>query len=123
MRLLADQDIYAGTVTFLRESGHDVVTAAERGMSRAADADLLAAAGADGRILVTRDRDYGGLVFAEAAGAGVIYLRLLPSTVQAVHAELARVLSIYPSSELLEAFVIVEPGRHRLRRPAAGDSG
>ena len=42
MRLLTDQDVYAVTVQFLRERGHDVVTAAERGMSEAADVELLA---------------------------------------------------------------------------------
>ena len=37
MKLLADQDVYAATVAFLRDLGHDVDTAAERGLSRAAD--------------------------------------------------------------------------------------
>jgi hypothetical protein len=32
MKLLADQDVYAGTVAFLRGLGHDVDTAAERGV-------------------------------------------------------------------------------------------
>lgn len=86
-------------------------------MSSAADPDLLATAQADGRIFLTRDRDYGSLVFAGGSGGGVIYLRVLPSTVASVHAELARVLSQYPEAELLQSFVAVEPGRHRLRRP------
>ncbi len=34
MRFLADQDVYAARVQFLRKLGLDVVTAAERGMSR-----------------------------------------------------------------------------------------
>lgn len=80
----------------------------------------LATAGADGWVLVTRDRDYGGLVFAEALGRGVIYLRMLPSTIQAVHAELARVLTTYATADLLGALVVVEPGRHRVRRPMTG---
>ena len=41
MRLLADQDVYAATVQYLRGLGLDVVTAAERGMSRSEDAELL----------------------------------------------------------------------------------
>ena len=47
MRLLADQDVYAITVGYLRGLGHEVVTASEMGMSRSADADLLRAAQAD----------------------------------------------------------------------------
>lgn len=119
MTFLTDQDVYAATVVFLLDLGHDVATAAERGLSRAADADLLAIATAEGRVLVTRDRDYGGLVFVEALGAGVIYLRMLPATVQAVHAELSRVLTEYTAADLLGAFVVVEPARHRIRRPVA----
>lgn len=117
MRFLADQDVYASTTAFLRGLGHDVDTAAGRGLAAAADIDLLTLARAEGRVFVTRDRDYGGLVFAQATGGGVVYLRVLPSTVQAVHDELARVLGLYAEADLLEAFVVVEPGRHRVRRP------
>lgn len=123
MRLLADQDVYAATVQFLRGLGHDVATAAEQGMSQSADAELLRAARTEGRVFVTRDRDYGGLVFVQALGAGVLYLRALPSTLQAVHAELGRVLGLYSERELRGAFVVVEPGRHRVRKPAGDDAG
>ncbi len=122
MRLLTDQDVYAATVQFLRGLGHDVATAAERSLSRSADAELLRAAHAEGRLFVTRDRDYGGLVFMQTLGAGVLYLRVLPSTLQAVHAELERVLGLYGEGELQGAFVVVEPGRHRIRRAIIGGS-
>ncbi len=72
---------------------------------------------ADGRVLVTRDRDFGQLTFADELGSGVIDLRIRPQTVQAVHAELSRVLAIYSEPDLLDAFVVVEPGSHRVRRP------
>lgn len=125
MKLFADHNIYATTVRFLRDLGHDVVTASERTMSAARDPDLLLAAAADGRVFVTRDRDFGGLVFLQALGAGVVYLRMPPSALGAVHAELARVLGLYGPAELSGAFVVVEPGRHRVRRPAVppDDSG
>lgn len=116
MRLLTDQDVYAVTVRFLQQAGHDVVTAGQLAMSRASDSDLLQAAKSDRRILVTRDRDYGALVFVEGLSTGVIYLRMTASTIALVHSELSRVLTLYSESELLTAFVVVEPGRHRLRR-------
>jgi predicted nuclease of predicted toxin-antitoxin system len=68
------------------------------------------------RIFVTRDRDFGALVFVRGNGSGVIYLRILPSTQDAVHAELARVLTLYREPELMASFVVIEPGRHRLRK-------
>src|SRR5439155_12119368 len=120
MRLLADQDVVPATVRFLRGLGHDVETASERGLSRAPDSDLLRVAQENERVFVTRDRDYGGLVFRQALGAGVLYLRVLPSTLQAVHAELGRVLGLYGEGELKGAFVVVEPGRHRIRRAVGG---
>ncbi len=83
---------------------------------------MLASAQADQRILVTRDRDYGAIVFVQGGGSGVIYLRTAPSTIAAVHAELERVLSLYTEQELQHSFVVIEPGSHRVRRlppPAA----
>jgi predicted nuclease of predicted toxin-antitoxin system len=117
MKFLADQDVYAATVTFLRGLAHDVVTASGLGMAQAADAELLRVAHEEVRIFVTRDRDYGGLVFVQGSGPGVIYLRILPSTVSAIHAELERVLTLYSEQELQGSFVVVEPGRHRIRKP------
>jgi predicted nuclease of predicted toxin-antitoxin system len=116
MKFLVDQDVYAGTIGFLRGLGHDVVAAVQLGLSRAEDRELLRVAHEQERILVTRDRDFGALVFVQGSGPGVIYLRLLPSIQVAVHAELGRVLTLYSESELQRAFVVIEPGRHRIRR-------
>src|SRR4051794_27295864 len=110
MKLLADQDVYTATVRFLRDLGQDLATAAERDLSQSADADLLQAAHAEGRVFVTRVRDYGALIFVRALGAGVLYLRVLPSTLQAVRTELERVLGLYSGAEIQGTFVVVEPG-------------
>mgnify|MGYP001091428199 CR=1 FL=1 len=80
MRLLLDQDIYAVTAIFLIEAGHDVVLAAQIGLSRARDEEILKVAEEQNRILVTGDRDYGNLVFVGGMGSGVIYLRILLTT-------------------------------------------
>ena len=118
MMFLADQDVYAVTIRLLEALGHDVVKAAQLGLSQAEDVELLRVAQEQRRILLTRDRDYGGLIFLGPGGAGVIYLRVLPSTQTAVHAELERILSLYTEPVLQASFVVVEPGRHRIRRVA-----
>lgn len=115
MKFLLDQDVYAVTGRFLSSLGHDVVYASELGLSRADDSALLVSAREKDRILVTRDRDFGGLVFVRGVGAGILYLRVLPSTIQAVHDELKIVLGRYQESELKTAFVVIEPYRHRFR--------
>src|SRR5207237_9702948 len=89
---------------------------ARLGFAQADDADLLRVAQEQARLFVTRDRDFGQLVFVQGSGPGVIYLRALPSTQNAVHAELERVLTMYSERELQSAFVVIEPGRHRMRR-------
>jgi predicted nuclease of predicted toxin-antitoxin system len=118
VRFLADHDVYGTTVRFLKGLGHDVLTAQEANLSQREDSELLSAAANQRRILITRDRDYGGLVFATEASAcsGTIYLRTLPSIQDAVHAELKRVLELHSEVELLGAFVVVGPGRHRVRK-------
>ncbi len=116
MRLLTDQDVYELTIRQLRTSGHDVITARDLGLSRAPDDELLRVARSNGRILVTRDRDYGNLVFQHAHGFGVLYLRMKLPTIAQVHLELERVLGMYSQESLMESFVVVELGRHRIRK-------
>lgn len=116
MKFLLDQDVYAATLRFLQKLGHDALPVAQIGLAQAADSDLLQKARELNRIFITRDRDFGGLVFVGRLGAGVIYLRMLPSTQQAVHQELEQVLASASEEALREAFVVVEPGRHRFRK-------
>jgi predicted nuclease of predicted toxin-antitoxin system len=116
MRFLLDQDVYANVVRLLSDLGHDVVTARQIGCAQSSDQELLATAHALDRVLVTRDRDFGSLVFTRRLRAGVIYLRLLPADQDSVYQELGIVLGSYSEEVLKEAFVVVEPGRHRIRR-------
>lgn len=118
MKFLLDQDVYAATARFLSGLGHDVVTAHQAGRSQTPDSEMLTLARESGRIFVTRDRDFGGLVFVMGLLGGLLYLRLLPSTLDAVHQELAVVLRTYSEQLLRGAFVVVEPGRHRFRKIA-----
>ena len=75
-------------------------------------------------VFLTRDRDFGNLTFVQALGAGVIFLRILPSTQISVHQELERALRLHTEEELLDRFTVVEPGRHRVRHyPGGADSG
>jgi len=114
--LLADHDVWRTTLGLLTSRGHDVVTASDLDLARAPDSVLLKEATSRGRLLLTRDRDFGRLVFVEGQPAGILYLRITPSTQKAVHAELQRVLNVHPYDVLQSAFTVVEPGQHRIRR-------
>jgi hypothetical protein len=50
-------------------------------------------------------------------GTGVIYLRMLPNTINLVHKELIRILETYSQQDLSKAFVVVESNGHRFRQP------
>ena len=85
--------------------------------SQAQDEELLKVAQEQEYLFVTRDRDFGHLVFVKELGTGVLYLRILPPTQNTVHAELDRVLNSYSEKKLIKAFVAIEPSGHRIRKP------
>jgi predicted nuclease of predicted toxin-antitoxin system len=116
MKLLLDQDVYERTARFLQQAGHDVLRVSEIQMAESADESILNQAAALGRILITRDSDYGGLVFIRHVGSGVIFLRTTLDELEQVHQELAQVLSRYSATELERAFVVVQVRRHRIRK-------
>lgn len=116
MKLCIDQDVYAITIRFLQSLNHDILTAAASGNARTPDIELLKLAHNQGRILITRDRDFGSLVFLSKAGSGVIYLRMSATNQEAIHNELSQVLQIYSEEELKSAFVVIEAERHRYRK-------
>ena len=95
--------------------GHDVQRAADIGLSRAADEELLEAAQKQGRLFVTRDRDFGRIVFLKRKRAGVLYLRMMPAMLHAVHEVLAEVLRTNNETVLAQAFVAITPGGYRIR--------
>ena len=117
MRFLLDQDVYHLTSVFLTSLGHDVLTAADVGMSRATDREILRFAAANSRILITRDKDFGSLVFSRLfPHSGVILLRITPQTLSDIHMELERLLSLHTEKDIQQSFVVVEKERHRIRR-------
>ena len=88
MQFLTDQDVYQVTVNWLKEAGHTVVTARDLEMERATDQRLLQRSQEMQHLLVTRDKDFGTLVFlGEFDTAGVILLRMLPVNIDEVHSD------------------------------------
>lgn len=116
MRFLVDQDVYEVTVKWLLENDHDVITAKDLDLQRAPDVELLKRAGELDRILLTRDKDFGTLLFLrEKPKQGAIRLAISPTTIKAVHEELGNVFENHEPNELKQTFCVVEPNRHRIR--------
>lgn len=75
MRILADENLHADIVHWLRAGGHDVSYAAET-MAGEPDESILRRARAEDRIVITDDKDFGELVLRKGlANAGVLLLR------------------------------------------------
>ena len=115
MRFLVDRCAGRRLAEWLRNSGHDVVEAQSLGPDPG-DRALLERAGADNRILVTMDKDFGELIYLRrVAHAGLL---LLPDVRVPQRIEAVRVV-IEGHREALEAraVVTVRGGRIRISHP------
>lgn len=75
-RLLLDQGVPRSAAARLTEQGWNAVHAAEIGMSRATDAEILARARAESRVCITLDADFHAiLVTGGEQGPSVIRIR------------------------------------------------
>src|SRR5262245_55409585 len=118
MRLLADVHISPRTVAFLRGLGHDVVRVGPDYLrSRAPDAEIVAAAIADDRIIVTQDVDFSAIVaLSNATRPSVVLLRLDTARIEVVNDLLARALPIVAEDLAAGALVTIEKHQVRIRK-------
>ena len=94
-------------MAWLRARGHDVVYAAEN-LRRWPDSELLELARADGRTIITDDKDFGDLIFhRKMASHGVILLRLASTAIEETWAHI--------ENELPGRFIVVTDRKVRVR--------
>jgi predicted nuclease of predicted toxin-antitoxin system len=106
-------------VALLRSDGHDVLSVAEvaAGLS---DADVVALALKEKRLLLTEDKDFGDLVFRrERAVPGVVLMRIDTDNSKLKAARLAAAIDQYRKG-LFGRYTVVEQGRLRSRRVWSG---
>ena len=116
MRILADQDVYKITIDRLTAWGHDIVTARSLNLHKASDEEILHAAKKTKRVLITRDKDFGELLFLkEKETAGVILLRGDFKNTERIHDELRRLLQEQQEDVLKHSLAVVESKRYRIR--------
>ncbi len=115
MKLLLDACIWHGARDELRAAGHDVVWAGDW-FPDPGDAVILQRAHQEGRILITRDKDFGELVFLRGLShAGILRLVRFPVRQQGSIALL--VLDLYGDDLAQGAIVTADPRRVRVRPP------
>jgi len=115
MNFLADEGIDKQIVDRLRQDGHRVVYIAEESPGITDDV-ILEMANQASAVLVTRDKDFGELVYRmNRVTQGVILVRLdglHPKTKANV---VSGAIAAY-GSETISAFTVISPGNIRVRK-------
>lgn len=114
MRWLADECVAAPAVRALRHAGHDVLYVAEFASSLG-DKEIVKLASAEGRLLLTVDKDFGELVFRHGqAVPGLILVRIDPDRSRLLDARLSEAIDQF-GERLFGRYVVVEERRLRSR--------
>jgi predicted nuclease of predicted toxin-antitoxin system len=118
MKFLLDQSTDARLAAYLRNLGHDVTRIAADYPAGLLDPNILSLARAEGRILITDDRDFGEWVFRfKLPHAGVIFLRLGKyAPLELKLARLSYVLTHY--ADQLDQFLVVKRQSVRVKHQA-----
>lgn len=115
MRLLLDTCVWGGARPALEAAGHEVVWAGDWDEDPG-DEEILALARAEGRILVTLDKDFGELAIVRGLPhRGIIRLANFGARQQA--AACLEVLARHGDELRTGAIVTAEPGSLRVRPP------
>ena len=117
MRLFADESTPHNLVQHLRNSGIEVITVKEKGLSGAEDEKVLKFAVDNKLTLLTADLDFGNiLLYPPATHLGVIVVRYYPK----VTPQLLKVISLfienYKGQNLEKTLVIIDKNKYRVRR-------
>jgi predicted nuclease of predicted toxin-antitoxin system len=115
IKFVADEGVDAPIVRLLRQNGFDVFYIAEESPS-IDDTIVLKIANTENRILITKDKDFGELVYRlRQVHTGVVLTRLEGLKPQ-LKAEI--VLSVIQERivEMRGSFTVIQPGAVRIRK-------
>jgi predicted nuclease of predicted toxin-antitoxin system len=115
MNFLLDQSADFRLIPHLRQLGHDVQVISRNYPAGLPDADVLAIARKEQRILIVADRDFGELIFHHGVThVGVIFFRLPGAPLQAKIEQLTTVLTDYAEELERREFLVVTPSQIRI---------
>ena len=121
MRFLADMGVAGRIVEWLRSEGHDAVHLRDEGLHRLPNGEIFRKAAEERRIVLTFDLDFGEiLALSGDVSVSVVLFRLRNTSTPFVLVRLKAVHTDYGESLLKGPIVIVEDGRHRMRRLPLG---
>jgi predicted nuclease of predicted toxin-antitoxin system len=113
-----DENLPVSSAHALIACGHDVDTVTAEGLTGAGDPDVVAAAAADARVLITLDRGMGDIgAYPPGSHAGIVVLRLTDQSAPAVREAIAELANWAELEALAGAVAVVQRGVLRIRRP------
>jgi len=113
MRFLADESCDFAVVRALREAWHDVKAVVEV-CPGVADDEVVRLAIEEERVLLTEDKDFGWLLFANSGpGASVIFIRF-PMDARSILPKVIVEFVGRAGDKLKGRFAVVQPGRIRM---------
>jgi predicted nuclease of predicted toxin-antitoxin system len=114
MRFLVDMPVSPDVAAWLKENGHDAVHASLIGLYKTKDRDILEAAKADGRIIITADLDFPQLfALSKTDSPGLILFRGGNYSETEMLGLIERVLKKLSESEINNSIVVVDKTRIR----------
>lgn len=119
MRLVADESCDFAVVRALRAAGHEVIAVAEIS-PRIPDGEVLVLAYKKDHVLLTEDKDFGELVYAQKRETSGVVLLRFPANARSAMARAATDAVKTLGDRLGRRFTVIEPGKIRSRGDAEG---
>jgi predicted nuclease of predicted toxin-antitoxin system len=121
MRFLADMGVSQRVVEWLRAGGHDAVHLRDEALQSLPNGEIFQEASREQRIVLTFDLDFGEILAACGGQVvSVVLFRLRNTRADHVIQRLDAVLSQSSADLSQGAIVVVEDGRHRVRKLPIG---
>jgi predicted nuclease of predicted toxin-antitoxin system len=117
VKIKVDENIDRNGVELLRQGDHDVMTVSDQGLTGTTDEHLFQICVAEGRTLVSLDRDFGHVTrFPPKQTAGIVILELgAPASLSLLQERIRAFLALAASRSVKGELWIIEPGRVRVR--------
>jgi predicted nuclease of predicted toxin-antitoxin system len=117
VRVKLDENIPRSARQVLIAAGHDVDTVDDEALGGASDPQVVAAAAADKRLLITLDRGLGDIrAYPPGSHAGILVLRPSDQSARTVAAALAEVVAGHDLTTLAGTVTVAQRGLLRIRR-------
>ena len=118
MKFKLDENLPTSASAILASVGHDVDSVGGEGLTGASDKNVVEAATAAGRILITLDIGMGDIrAYPPGSHAGIVVLRLTDQSAATVTKAITDLADLAEPGSLTGAVAVLQRGLLRIRHP------